>query len=77
MRYRERFDFERESCRLGSDESQDQDKHEEEDDNKEKDNEKKGTSDGETKRRVTFSINVGRARILDWWRGQHSESGKR
>ena len=32
----------------------------------EKDNEKADTSNGKTRKCVTFSANVGRARVLDW-----------
>jgi len=63
---------------LGSDESQEQDRHEyeteEEDDNEEKDNEKTDIIDGETKRRIIFSANTGRARVLNWRSGQRGET---
>ena len=42
--------------------------------NEEDDDEKADTSNIETKRCV--SVNVGRARVLDRWNGQHGESGK-
>jgi len=58
---------------LGS-ESQDRLGHEIKEDDKEKDNKKTDITDGETRRHVTFSANVGRAWVLDWWRSQRSES---
>jgi len=76
MRCHERFGSERESsCRLGSDESQDQDRYghetEEEDDEK-KNDEKADTSNNETRWCVTISANIGRGFLI----GQRGESGK-
>jgi len=66
MRCRERFGSERESsCRLGSDESQDQDRygHETEEDEK-KNDEKADTSNNETRWCVTISANIGRGFLI-------------
>jgi len=54
----------------------DGDESEEEEDDKEKGDEKANTSNSETRRCVTVSANVGRARILDRWSGQRGESAK-
>jgi len=56
---------------------QDQHRHEtEEEDDEEKGDEKADTSNSETRRCVTVSVNVGRARILDRQSDQSGESDK-
>jgi len=61
---------------VSSDESQDQNRHQtEEEEEEKKSNEKTDTIDDETRRRI--SVNVGCARVFDWWSDQRGEIGKR
>jgi len=61
---------------LGSNESQDQDRHGYET-KEEKDNEKTDITNGEMRQRVSFSVNIVRARVFDWRSRQRHESDKR